>query len=466
LKFLGRARRFLQELASEPEGKVQYFNVTCGSGHRVRGERTEGYQALRCPACGDGVFVLPRSPLPEPAAPARSTASRGARRGRGPINDGPVELTDPGRAALDAGGDEPNATDAEIIWDDEPADTTRQGDRGHVRKQPGNAGAEAGEESEDFWEDDLNRAATAPAGEVAPARRKLREPAQTAGAHARATKQTQPAPGSTRPGKPRRSPAVPTIEIPPTRKKPALLTLVLILVPVMVATAVAWRIRQNIRKEYPLIAERGRTEGIPALEAGDFDKAFQLLSAAKTAVDGLGGEVDGAEKIRTAAKEAEIFVNLCPRSLEEMLDEAGRAGSDTWPSKFNNLYKGRTILIDSVITEVPGSGSSSGYVVEYVIVPPGGTNNFADVRDAPPDRWGLIDFEGFKLFELSPPRKGDHVTFGARLASFNIDTTGTVTVWRIGLEADSGIFIVHTKALEAVGFPGAAKAELPPETQP
>jgi DNA-directed RNA polymerase subunit RPC12/RpoP len=464
LKFLGRARRFLQELASEPEGKVQYFNVTCGSGHRMRGERTEGYQALRCPACGDGVFVLPRSPLPEPAAPARSSAARGARRGRGPINDGPVELTDPGRAALEVGDDQPNTTDAEIIWDDEPAETTRQGGPGHVRKQPRDAGTAPGEESEDFWEDDLNSAAAAPAGEGAPARRKPREPAQAADAHARATKQAQAAAGRSRQGKPRKSPAAPTIEIPPARKKPAPLTLVLILVPIIVASAVAWRIRQNVRKQYPLIAERGRTEGLPALEAGDFDKAFQLLSAAKTAVDGLGGEVDGAEKIRTAAKEAEIYVNLCPRSLEEMLDEAGRAGSDAWTSKFDTLYKGRTILIDSVITEVPRSGSSSGYVLEYVIVPPGGTNNFADVRDAPPDRWGLIDFEGFKLFELSPPRKGDHVTFGARMASFERDNSGNV--WRIGLEPDSGVFIVHTKALEAVGFPGAAKVEPPPETLP
>ena len=80
LKFLGRAKKFLRDLGTEPLAKVQYFNVACSSGHRVRGERTEGYQALRCPACGEGVFVLPRSPLPEPAAPARSAGSRAAAR--------------------------------------------------------------------------------------------------------------------------------------------------------------------------------------------------------------------------------------------------------------------------------------------------------------------------------------------------------------------------------------------------
>src|ERR1700722_7577278 len=76
LKFLVRARKLFQALAPEPETPVQYFNVLCASGHRVRGERTEGYQALRCPACGEGVFVLPRSPLPEPVAPERPSTPK------------------------------------------------------------------------------------------------------------------------------------------------------------------------------------------------------------------------------------------------------------------------------------------------------------------------------------------------------------------------------------------------------
>jgi DNA-directed RNA polymerase subunit RPC12/RpoP len=122
LKFLGRAKRFLQDLGSEPETKTQYFNVLCASGHRVRGERTEGYQALRCPACGEGVFVLPRSPLPEPAAPPRPTS---ARRGMsdGWVDEGPVELTDPARVSVEIDSRESGADDAEIIWDDPPVET-------------------------------------------------------------------------------------------------------------------------------------------------------------------------------------------------------------------------------------------------------------------------------------------------------------------------------------------------------
>ena len=97
----------------------------------------------------------------------------------------------------------------------------------------------------------------------------------------------------------------------------------LILVPLLVVTAAIWRYRRFVRQEYPLKAEAGRLEGIPALDDGNFDKAYQLLSAAKTAVDSLGGEVLGAEDIRKAAAEA-IFVDQCPGTMEDMLDEAGR----------------------------------------------------------------------------------------------------------------------------------------------
>ena len=64
----------------------------------------------------------------------------------------------------------------------------------------------------------------------------------------------------------------------------------LVIVPFLVIATVAWRYRQQLRQGYPAIVEKGRTEGITALEEGDFDKANQLLSAARSAVDGLGGQ--------------------------------------------------------------------------------------------------------------------------------------------------------------------------------
>ena len=464
MKFLGRAKKFLRELASEPEGKVQYFNVTCASGHRVRGERTEGYQALRCPACGDGVFVLPRSPLPEPPAPARPSPSKGASRSQAWVDDGPVELTDPGRVALDSRGDEPGMADAEIIWDDPPAETSRSSGRNQGREQPTGAGPASTEEGEPFWEEDLTRAAAARSADTADRRQKPRDPASRAVAGSprpTSNRRSAPAAGARR-SRPDNSPATAPIEVVAGRRRPSRLTLVLIFVPLLVVTAVAWRFRRSQMQEYPLIAERGKTEGIPALEEGNFDKAYQLLSAAKSAVDSLGGAVADAEEIRTAAAEAAIFNDRSPLLLEEMLEEAGRADPAAWPSKFETLYRGRTILIDSIISDAPAPGASSGYTIEYVVLPPGGTSNFSGAKDAPPERIGLIDLTGFKLFETAGTRKGDHVTFGAKLASFQHDGT----VWRIAFEPDSGVFITHTKALEAIGMTGGTSADAPLENQP
>ncbi len=118
MKFLSQARKFLQNLGAEPQSRVQYFNVICASGHRVRGERTEGYQALRCPACGDGVFVLPRSPLPEPVAPSHPQSAKAAGSAGGWIPEGPVELSDAPEGSVDVGDDDAVSNGAEIIWED------------------------------------------------------------------------------------------------------------------------------------------------------------------------------------------------------------------------------------------------------------------------------------------------------------------------------------------------------------
>src|SRR4051812_39350344 len=76
LGILGRARKMVGGLAGTPPRIPQLYQVACVAGHRLRGERTEGYQALRCPTFGEGIFVLPRSPLPEPPAPASPSRPR------------------------------------------------------------------------------------------------------------------------------------------------------------------------------------------------------------------------------------------------------------------------------------------------------------------------------------------------------------------------------------------------------
>jgi hypothetical protein len=467
LKFLGRARRFLQDLASQPESKVQYFNVTCASGHRVRGERTEGYQALRCPACGEGVFVLPKSPLPQPPAPARPALPKSVAVREQWVDEGPVELTEARGVAIEVGRSEPDADDAEIIWEDEA-------------QRPPQPSATIGEETkEPALRHEPEPRQGAAARKAGPEHRKRRTAPDDRAARSRAAHAEVRIAG---PPDTRRQPhRTSSVEAEPEgRHAPVEYTvpragshnrryirLILILVPLLVVATVAVRSWRQKRQEYPQIIERGKVEGVPALEEGNFDKANQLLSAAKSAVDALGGAVDDADLIRTAADEASILVDQASASLEEMLDVAGRNDKATWATKFDALYKGRSIVIDSIITAAPGTDGTHQYEILYKVMPAGGAISFnaADSGQAPPPRVGWIDLKGFQLFEQSGPNAGTRVTFGARLKSFEYDDERFI--WAIRLDPESGVFIQHTKALEALGWPGARlSVEIPKDDQP
>jgi hypothetical protein len=393
--------------------------------------------------------------LPEPLAPARSPAALRSSKERRGTDLSPVELTDPGQAALTVSADTPDPADAEIIWEDQaPA---------AVRRSPS---AEPATDGEPFWEDDLGRAAVKQRdkSERAPRPAAVTEgsPKVSAGGHQPVATSGQET--RSRRGRRHGLAEAPLVEVKTRRSAPNAVKVLIVVVPLLVVTATAWRQWRRIRADDPLRAELGITEGIPALEAGEFTKAYQILSAAKAAVDSLGGAVADAEKIRDAAQEAAVFVNLCPDILEKMLEDAGRTDPAIWDSRFHDLYQGRTILVDSVITDAPGDGPGSAYLIDYVILPPGGATNFNDGKSATPDLKGLIDFNGFRLFEQASIRKGTKVTFGAKLASFKVDEKSNV--WWVGLEPDSGVFIIHTKALAALGWPSGAEVDTPAESPP
>jgi len=477
LKFLGRAKKFLQDLATEPPSKVQYFNVRCASGHRVRGERTEGYQALRCPACGEGVFVLPSSPLPEPVAPPRAAEPRPAARFDAVmVEEGPVELTDPARLAVELVDRDPDRADAEIIWDDTMAEVAPRpaaaasSPRGQL---PASEEVPAPGRPPAAGPDARQPAVTRPV-DSAPARRRPR--AAGAGATRADRSLSDPAAAPQVAGPTRREPsrrpaadrpdrdrhrAVPVVlEARRSTPKWTRLSLILLMAPILILATIGWRSWRSQRQEYPLIAERGRLEGIPALDQGNFDRAYQLLSAASRAVDALGGAVEDADEIRHAAEEAALFVNLCSRPLEELLDEAGRTDPETWASRFDTLYKGQAILIDTHIEAAPEPGGSSGFVLSYRVFPPGEATNFLN-NAAPPARYAEFDLTGFELFELAPPAVGARVIFGAKLASLRYESQSDR--WVVRLEPKSGVFIKHSGALQAIGWPVPKEIDEPEE---
>jgi hypothetical protein len=453
LKFLGRAKKFLQDLGSEPESKVQFYNVVCASGHRVRGERTEGYQALRCPVCGEGVFVLPRSPLPDPVAPARSSSRpKPMNPGEGWVEEGPVELNDPAVVAVDRAESELMAADAEIIWDDHPGDAP---DRRGAAPAPLQAKSTADDEERPGRGSaggDPSTATTEPKPD--PSRRPRARPkqkgssARTPGARPPRTDEAAVDDRGCNVRAPK--PAAAATESLPQPRKSRRYTVVFWVVPVLVMATIAFQYWKQKRREYPMIAETGRLEGIPALEEGKFDKAYQLLSAAKSAVDSLGDDVEGADDIRTAADEAAIFIKLSSRSLEEMLEEAGR-DPDLWATRFADLYKNRSVIIDSWVASAPEPGKGA-YDISYKVFPSGGASQFMDSQNiVPPERIAIIDLADFQLLELSRPKVDERVAFGARLASFTYDSTREL--WVIRLDPTSGVFIKHSKALEVLGWP-------------
>ena len=433
MSFLGRARRFLQELGTEGP-QVQTFNLACASGHRVRGERTEGYQALRCPSCGEGVFVLPRSPLPEPVPPVGASPPRPypVRNSGGWDDDAPIELTDlpPGAVATEdvPGGDLPG-----IEWDETPAETSP---RRAARVAPEDLAA---------GEIEAARAKAARRPEPAPIREEVRP--------ARLRPTTAPPPTSTHVEPRLRARAR-------TGPRPALIFAMLALV---IAASVGFRSWRNFRAGYPLIAERGRSEGIPALERGDFDLAYQLLSAARSAVNALGGAFEGAAEIQHAADEAAVFNDLCPEPLEELLQQAGRASAQgDWETNFEKLYKGRYFLFDTTVIATPADGGR--YEIAYTVFPAGEASRFGDGNLPLPDRYARIDLSGFRLFEQADTKKGSRIAFGARLRS--IDYESEAKQWVVHIEPEGGTFITHTEALRAIGWPSLQMVELPKEDEP
>ena len=438
LGLLDRAKKALQGRPAPSSSRVQYYRVPCGEGHILHGERTEGYQALRCPSCGGAIFVLPRSPLPEPIAPATPAAPaarpvpRPAQARRG--DDEGLALADPPPASESArarssfdprsapaaptprpspsrpapvaapAADEPEVEEADIEWVDEPEPT------------PGPAPSD----------DPPPR----PAPRKKPARPAAREP--------------EPIPTGMvavedRPG---------VRDWVVRRRNPLIFAGVIALV----AGTVAIRLHQRRLEAMPAIAEAGRVEGLARLDSGDFDVAKKILGDASAAVDALGGRVEGAEAIRQGAREAAILADLGRESLRELVEEAATyQPPDAWPGHFAALYRGRSVVLQAEVTAVPTEGAPSGYAIDYGIY---------YGRGSRPAGRGRVSLDGFRLIDSAKPRKGDQVTFGARLAGVRLDTASGD--WLVELQPESGVFLTHFRALEALGWTPL----IPPEEAP
>lgn len=372
-------RQVIRGLTPAEPPRPQYFRVPCPRGHLVQGQRTEGYQALRCPTCGEGVFILPRSPLPEPPEGPRRARARAA--GPAPIVDeGPIPLMD-----APAGVDVVDRIDAEVEWEEPDPDE-----------------------------------APAPAPEAAPRPK------------ARARSAPAPEPADEEPDEDEDEEA----EERPAARRPRKPLMIFLAVATLVVVAVALKVRQQRLQDLPKVVEAGRTRGLEALDQGRFDEAKDLLTQAARAVEALGGEVEGADDVREGAREAAIYADLVPETLEAIIEEAATAPSDELPARFKRRYRGRSIVVDAVVKAHPDAGDA----LDYVILAPGPTGA----------RRGHIDVAGFALFERAKPAPGRHFVFGARLSA--LEHRGDD--WWFRLEPESGVILgdKHPAALDALGM--------------
>lgn len=397
MDLLGRAKRMIRNLGPVEPPAPQPFDVACPEGHRLQGFRNEGYQALRCPVCGEGIFVLPRSPLPDPKISTRaSDAKTSARRESEDEDAGPIPLVDPPSAPLASEEEE-----AEIEWVD----------------SEGRAN-EPDQEVEIPFEEELA------------ARRKSRPKAEEAVEEDSEEDETASwdEPASFNHGWVRRN-------------RPVLaVTAVLILV----AATLGLSLRRERLKEYPRWVERGRTEGIAALEQGEFDKARTILDRARDAADALRGEIEGADAVRQAADEADLIADLVPKTLEEILYEAATFPDlDEWPDHFRRRYQGRSILIDSTVRLVGRSQDrrdAGAPELDYLVL----------ARGPGRPRSATISLKGVVLFQNLDLKTGDRAVFGARLAGFRLRSDGSG--WTVELEPKTAVLMTHPKALAALGF--------------
>jgi hypothetical protein len=419
--------------ASSP--KPQYYNVACAEGHRLQGERVEGYQALRCPTCGEGIFVLPRSPLPDPPAPEPGERPKRARvRTPSPVaDDAPIALADPPPGPSHPLSEE---DEAELEWLDP-----------FEEEQPPSPAADLSVEFDpELAMESVDRTAPTPAPPDAPGDGTA---AAAPGAPKPRVKRPPGArpriehahPLSAHPAEPAgRRDARPVVALAEPRTFGEWVyrhrhLLIFCGVALVVVGTISVRIRERRLRELPLVAEIGRTEGLPALDAGDFDTAHRKLGEARRAVERLGGAYEGADEIIQAAKEAAIYVDLIPSPLEQIMNEAARAENDaSWQDTFKALYKGRSTILD-------------GNVADYRILARSGPSG---------QRVGRIDTTDFALLKDVKPQPGESTfVFGARLGSITLEGGQ----WIVRLEPQSGVVMRHWKALEASRWPVSVRSD-------
>ncbi len=414
-----------------------YYEVVCPDGHTLMGLRSSAYQALRCPECGNGVFVLPRSPLPEPPRPTAKPvreAAVSARPASTPANDDDAPIDYREAPAQVAQGSPP----LEIVWDDQlPASAGHSLDDREIPEE-----YRKPQPPREARPRPVPRPAATPSPEQVSnpprSRRRPRPDPATVREH-----DEEPANEVEAPVRRRRSRVQPSpdpaalLAIAKARRPRRRLGWVILGVIGVTAATFAYRTWQSRLEALPKVADENWSEGRAALEIGEFDSAKQKLTRAVDALEKLGGRDERLPEARQLSREAALLADRINLTLEELLDEAVRQTSpEAWATRFETLYQGRSVVIDTTVEGPPPAGAEPGaYPLSYRVLLGRGPRA---------SRVGRIDLSGFRLFADQSLEVGAPVLFGARLAGVELDGRD----WRIRLEPDSGVILTQFKPLQ------------------
>ena len=431
----GRNRKLIPGQSTGVQPQIQHYVLSCLHGHDLHGTRTESYQALRCPTCGSGIFVLPRSPLPDlpPVSaddePSTRTAFQKGAREAAALQDSPIEYSDVPAGARTGCGSK------KIVWLDEDS-------------------SQDASEPLSLSDEEILAEYQSPSQPVPAGRSQTAEPPASGSDHRSA------APRTSRDSRRGRGDAADQADefdevedhdsddlaYEPfkvrlarwaVRRKGLLSVLTVIGVVCSTLAYNAWR---PYREQLPHTAEVNFVEGMEAFEQADYDQAKLKLGRAAASFKTLGSRDERTSLAVQFAAEAAIFADLCTYRLDEILDEAARTDAEAWKRRFEIAYKGRAIILDTEIEGPPPPGASAGaYPLLYRVLLG---------RGPTPSKIGRIDLQQFKLFEGQSLKEGDSVLFGARLAGCQLEGGE----WKFSLEPESGVLLTRFENLKRQGW--------------
>ena len=347
---LGLARPgtwLLQGTGESPRGQGPVFQRDLSARPSAHGPAHRGLSGAPVPGLRRGGLRPAGQPVARTRGPASPRPGTDRRGGSRPVEEGPVELKDDAQVTVDYAETDDLADDVEIVWDDEPA-----GQRVEKSVEP---------------EPRADRpTGQAPAIRTTPERPQTKptaapnqggEPTSTPSTETRgpASKRGRPArPAPRRPSRVAGRTDEPAAA-PPSSFSPSAL---------MVVGTVAFRTWMNRRQDLPRVAEVGKTEGIPALEAGEVRQGLSA-SLGGQGSGGLAGR--GRRGRRGDPPRGGRGVDL-RGSHPRHPREPARGGGTDHPAGLGDavrhLYKGRAVIIDARIIATPRirwipSGTSS-----------------------------------------------------------------------------------------------------------